>query len=440
MLARLEHDRLFRPLLLTIFAVGLVARIVMVAIAPPQAESVLEPLADATDYHTLAISMLEGRGYHGPGGPTAFRPPAYPVFLAAIYAVAGKGNLLAVAAVQVLLGALNVLLIAWLARVAGFRRLVQLFAASMFALYPAFVFQTPQILTEVLARTLLLVACGYFLLMIERACWRTAVVCGALWALAIFNKSVLLAAAPFLGVVSILAWPGGWKSRARLACAFALPPAILLGAWTTRNAVVSGGAFIPVSTNFPITFAQGVTEFSYYTNEWYGEDVELLEVPEDYLNNTQLRFYDDIEDEIATGESYAAQARAWIGENSGVFAILTVRKALHFWGASIRNSPAVRIVALVSMGPVLLGGWVMLAARLRRRRWRARYVLLCLAVALPVTIPYAISQCDVRYRLALIDPLWMVLFAALLARFSMGEEEHTPEQDLQQEAQDSEAQ
>ena len=45
---------------------------------------------DALDYQHHAVSIADGHGFAlSYGRPTAFRPPAYPIFLAAVYAVTG---------------------------------------------------------------------------------------------------------------------------------------------------------------------------------------------------------------------------------------------------------------------------------------------------------------------------------------------------------------
>lgn len=419
-----QAEQRWTALLWLLFGVALAVRLVAVLLRWPVAESILTPLNDSTDYHVLAESLLAGSGFAGPSGePTAFRPPFYPVFLAVIYSVFGVGNLGAVAVVQAFLGAFHAVLLAAAARRWKLGATAGLLAGAAAALYPAFVFQTAQILTEITHRVLQAGAFYMLALLFERGSKRAglwAPLAGVVFVVAVFSKSVLLAALPFMGVLVIwrciqLHGPGrgAWLSLAAL-----LPIALGVGAWTARNAVASGGEFVPVSSNFPITFAQGVTRFSFYSNKWSPQEY-LMPVRDDYLILTQMRSYEDgITGELATGEYYAAQARAWIGERPGWFAWLTTRKALHFWGPFIRNSPAAELLALASMGPVLLLGWAGLLWALRNGgevRW---YGLMALALALPVTLPYAISQPDVRYRLGLVDPLWMMLAGYAVVRLA----------------------
>ena len=47
-------------------------------------------IADESHYHTLATSLVEGRGFSFESGPTSLRPPLYPAFIAAIWTIAGN--------------------------------------------------------------------------------------------------------------------------------------------------------------------------------------------------------------------------------------------------------------------------------------------------------------------------------------------------------------
>lgn len=403
--------------LLVIIGIAVLLRVTVVLWSPPTADAVLTPLNDSTDYDHLARSLLAGDGFVGPGGePTAFRPPLYPLWLALVYTLFGVQNLLAVALLQCVMAGAACAIVHVLATCAGLPRTAGLMAAAAYALYPAFILQAGQILTEELGRLLLLAAVWCFLRgwASSEGLWLGAAA-GLLFGVAVLNKSVMAAALPFVGLLPLLRGSESWGQRLRRAAAFGLPVAFVIGGWTLRNARVSDGEFIPVSTNFPITFSQGVTQWSFYTAHWYGDELELLEAPADFLQLTQLRSYGGIKEELAVGRKWSAAAREWIGQHPLLYAKLTTRKFLHYWGPSVRNSPPVRLAALASMGPVLLLGWLgILGALCGHAGPQRRAALVALAIAIPTTLPYAISQCDVRYRLGIADPLWMVAAAGFV--------------------------
>ncbi|MFH0793397.1 MAG: glycosyltransferase family 39 protein [bacterium] len=395
-----------------VFAVALAVRVACVVWIPPTPQSAFGPLDDATDYDHLARTLLSNGAFLSPSGePTAFRPPVYPIFLAIIYSISGVGNLRAVALCHAILGAISSVLLVRLGQRAKFPANASLLAGAIYAVYPAFVFQTPQILSEVLGRTLLLAALLLIFRAVEKGRLAWYAVAGAVLGVTILDKSVFLVCAPF--IAAWLLWvAGGSAGRWWLYVgAFLSPLVVVVGSWTVRNYLVSG-SLIPVSTNFPITFAHGLTKFCVQTREWYG-DRPLLELPENYQEWTQLRYYKGVEEEIELGRDFGSQARDFIRQHPGFFAILTARKALHFWGPFVYNKPVVRLIAFVSMAPILLGGWLFLILSLRRGGNGAKFALLAVLVALPVTLPYALSQADVRYRLGTVEPLWILMASGM---------------------------
>ena len=133
--------------------VGGVALVVRVAVV------VAHPLtfgrsSDAADYQRLAVSLATGHGwgvshYAPGGGPTAFRPPLYPLFLAAVYKVFGVHVTLARLA-GATVGALSVmLLIALTARL--WDRRVAMAAGILAAVFPPMVMASTALMSEALA-------------------------------------------------------------------------------------------------------------------------------------------------------------------------------------------------------------------------------------------------------------------------------------------------
>ncbi len=93
-------------------------------------------LIDMEEYHRLAVSLVDGNGYSGPSGPTAFRPPFYPAFLAFVYWITGGPHVLAARLVQAMLGGAEVWLTYRVVLSLGLRG-VALPAAWIVALYPS---------------------------------------------------------------------------------------------------------------------------------------------------------------------------------------------------------------------------------------------------------------------------------------------------------------
>jgi hypothetical protein len=119
-------------------------------------------LADDRDaYLGLARGLVAGDGFVSPGSqtPTAFRPPAYPLFVALVFAAGGGSLALGVA--QAVLGCLTVGMTWWLGTRLGQSRFegtaLGLIAGLVVAFEPLSLANTALAMTETLATTLLVV-------------------------------------------------------------------------------------------------------------------------------------------------------------------------------------------------------------------------------------------------------------------------------------------
>lgn len=109
---------------------------------------------DPDGYWGLAERLAQGAGFVTPDGKaTAFRPPLYPLILAAFVATGPVG----VVVLHTLLGLLAVLGTYWLGRRLGDERMA-LCAAGFVAVDPLLVRYSPQVMTETLCATLAVLA------------------------------------------------------------------------------------------------------------------------------------------------------------------------------------------------------------------------------------------------------------------------------------------
>lgn len=208
-------------------------------------------------YHKTAANLLAGNGYSfdsaPPYGPSIANSPGYPVFIVAVYAVAGPRT----NAVRVAQAALDVLTCLLLAYVAfglappGLKRRAAYAALALYGLLSWFTMVwTACMLAETLtlfftALTLALCARG-----LERGRWAEWAGAGLACGLAILARpdSVLLAAAVglFLAARFVRA-----RSRAALlpAAGFCLAAALTRAPWTVRN-YVAFGIFEPLASEY----------------------------------------------------------------------------------------------------------------------------------------------------------------------------------------------
>jgi hypothetical protein len=218
------------------------------------ADAGYEPANDSFDYHRHAVSIAAGEGYpdseYGSGaGPTALRPPGYPIFLGAVYAVSGdsvSAGRLAGAA----LGALSVWLLYSIVAPLWGRR-TALLAAGMLAIFPPAVLMTTELWSENLfvAVTLGAVLAGIRYGATGRMRW--AVAAGVLCGVALLTRNIGLALlVPLLIAAAV--------NGRRLGRPFAAPAtmaacvALAVIPWTIRN-LAEFDRFVPVAASSGVT-------------------------------------------------------------------------------------------------------------------------------------------------------------------------------------------
>lgn len=209
------------------------------------------PVADAADYQHLATALVDGRGYiNTGGGSTAWRPPAYPFFLAGIYKLFGTDVRRSTLA-QALLGGLTVLtLIALGAMTIGWQR--ALLAGVIAAIYPVFIWLPRLLLSENVSLFLLLltlcVAVLYF--RTSRNIWM--IVLGVLCALATLVRGINLLLPVAIAAGLLITRFRNWKQLVVPLSVMTVAFVLTLTPWTIRNYRVFH-EFIPIATQDGLT-------------------------------------------------------------------------------------------------------------------------------------------------------------------------------------------
>src|SRR5215217_1823093 len=239
---------------LVLVAVALILRLGFVLATPGYA-----PQHDDRDYDRLACGLVAGEGYtrtgppmrpkacaDGPTGhPTAFRPPGFPMFLAAVYTVSeplGVDRWLAARLAQAVLGTVVVGLlglVAWQL----FGRRAALAAMALGALFPPAIVLGGSLLSETLFCALMLAATAAALA--DRRAGgdrRWLVVAGLICGLAVLTRSN----APAL-IIAIAA--------------------LVVAPWTLRNAIELDG-FAPVTTEAGSALAGTYNDATRRDPEW----------------------------------------------------------------------------------------------------------------------------------------------------------------------------
>jgi 4-amino-4-deoxy-L-arabinose transferase-like glycosyltransferase len=235
------------------------------------------PKADEADYHAIALNVASGAGFAGADGfATARRPPAYPIFLAALSAVAGEGARAGRVA-QVVLGVAVVALTGLVAR-RWFGERTALLAASLAAVNPFLVFISGYLLTENLYLLALLAA-----LWVARdprhlgASWRRTALAGVLLGAATLARPTGLPMFEWVVVALLLLSGARWRTRITRVVVIQAAFALVVLPWYARNASVVGGWVL--TTHGGITFLQGNNEKVANVPQWRGGAAPLEVLP-----------------------------------------------------------------------------------------------------------------------------------------------------------------
>jgi 4-amino-4-deoxy-L-arabinose transferase-like glycosyltransferase len=241
----------FRHGLAALLALALLAR-VLVIVATPQ----FAPATDAVDYDRIAVSLADNGSFPTSsvapqGGPTAFRPPLFPLALAGAYTLSGTGDAKARwragRILEALLGTIAVGLIGLIAlRLWG--AAIGLIAAGIASVYPPLLLVGSSLMTESLfiPVALAIVLCGLaYRDAPQRLRW--VVLAGGLIAIAALTRTTGIV---LLLPIVFMVWTGRPRfSRRALWAPLTLiaATAVTLVPWTIRNADVLH-AFVPTTT------------------------------------------------------------------------------------------------------------------------------------------------------------------------------------------------
>ncbi len=201
---------------------------------------------DTSFYHQTATQLADGDGYQWLGEPTSRWPPVYPGLLSVVYRVFGDdptaGELL-----NAVVGAAAPPLL-YLCALRMYGRREAAVAGVLMAIFPGQIFLTDVLLAETVYTTLLVAVLALCLTLPRERWWSFATVGVVIGVAAETRAEGLL-----LALLPIAIW---WRPSLRQLAALGAGMVLVVGAWTTRNAVEMD-AFVPVSTNGAQTFWSG---------------------------------------------------------------------------------------------------------------------------------------------------------------------------------------
>jgi 4-amino-4-deoxy-L-arabinose transferase-like glycosyltransferase len=403
-----------------IAALALAVRLAFVLLSP----QVL--CEDCTFYDEVAWNVASGRGFIGgfasetfagpsPLGhaaPEAGMGPTYPLFVAAIYRVAGR-TLAAVGVAQAWLGAATVWLVYLIALSLG--RRTAAIAAALVAFSPALVVHASLLLTETLVAALLCLLVVIAALAIRRGQMLWAGAAGFVLGGATLARTECILMLP---LVAGIVWRRGAARRAALAFVLATVSCATIGVWTIRNYRVfhkpilvsaAGGGVLWLSTKGWM--------------DWQRNDPELrrLVAGQDYVGQNEVLGREGLRNIGRDPLRYAAlSARripafwfsshtSYVNGLSESFRAYADRQAyVRLCAKGVLLAFSVAIVALGALGVVIVC-----------RSGLSTEALLALAAIATIAGVHVLLYASPRYQIAIL-PLVSIFAAAAINRLTGG--------------------
>ncbi|QDV32758.1 phospholipid carrier-dependent glycosyltransferase [Tautonia plasticadhaerens] len=363
------------------------------------------PPGDPDNYLVLARSLAEGRGLRGFDGPTAYRPPLYPIALAPGVALLGDTPTAWVALLHLSLGGATVALTGLAARRWGLPARSGLLAMVVVAFDPVLVAQSRGVMTETMAAALV---AGLLAASTPAPTVASASILGVVGGLASLCRPSLLPAAILIALVMAVGSPGGRRARVARSSAMLAALVASMAPWAIRNTVALGE---PIWTT-----THGGYTLLLANNPAYYDDV--LDGPMDVWSGAnQRRWFEEVGrrgaglPEPEADRMFRREAIRVIADRPGDFARATLARLGRFW--AIAPSAAVypgslRIASAAWTAPL----WALLVVGLMRGgtwRWPRSSAT---AVVIALTVIHCVYWTDLRMRAPIVPAIALVAAGA----------------------------
>ncbi len=232
-----------------ILAVGMTLRILWALLVP------VVPISDSAAYASFARTLVE----HGVYGWTADQPTAYwavgpAAVTAATFLIFGIDNYTGVVILNLIAGAMTIVLVYRLAVIWYDTRTAQI-AALLIALWPNLIFFSSTLASELWFIALTLAGLWFHERPDGRP-WLNLLMCGVIWGLACYMRPVILLLPVALALVALPDGPRAWLRAGIRATVVVVLIVAVVAPWTMRNARIFGEP-VMVSTNFGPNFWMG---------------------------------------------------------------------------------------------------------------------------------------------------------------------------------------
>ena len=354
---------------------------------------------------SIALGQGFSNPYEGSTGPSAWEPPLYPFLIGGVFKVFGiysRASAWVLLNINSLFATLTCIPIFLIAR-RTFGDPIAKWSAYAWGLNPYVWYWSIHWIWDT-TLTPFILACVFLLALELREWpgWQGWVLFGALYGVGALANPTMLAFLPFCGL-----WI--WRQRYRRGLA-SLGGVILssivfwtaLSPWIVRNYEVFG-RFVFIRDDFGLQFRLG---------NWKGADGMLMAYLQPNLNRGELEKFQSM-GELAYAEACKHEAFAWVRENPGRFAVISLKRFFYYWNGVPRESNSVspvdfRTSAFLATSVLALWGLVRVVRQQRPGAWLFAGLVLTYPTVYYFVFPHA------RYRHP-IEPELIILVVFLIS-------------------------
>ncbi len=397
LVAKVHHWMRENRALLLVLLTGLVLRLLFITLFSHWDEGAM---MDSSRYRRVALNIIAGRGFAEWRFPSAFSPPLYPYFMAAVIRLFGE-SAIPVKVIQVLFSTLTCYFVYRIGKEL-FNRRIGLIAALGTALNPEIIVLAGSLYTETLY---IFISCLVFAVLAvavrhpeKKRIWLYT---GILMALAILTRHILI-----LFPVYLLMFAAVFPSLRHLVkptASAAMICYLLLVPWTVRNYVVFDH-FVPVASGA----GGGLWHGSYLSHDGrfqYGKSRDVI-----------ARETRGLESPVDKDRALLGKSLKTIAHEPFQFAGMTARKFIRFFtqvyedvpqGHERRSNWRVQLALMLAYYPLLVG--CILGIAFSAGRWRNLYILY--GVIVYSGLVYSVTLVTPRYRIPLLP--FLILFTSV---------------------------
>ena len=356
----------------------------------------------------IGRSIAQGQSfsspYEGNTGPTAWEPPLYPFLIGGVFKVFGiysRASAWILLSLNSLFAMLTCIPIFLIAR-RTFDDRVAKWSAYAWGLNPYVWYWSIHWIWDT-TFTPFILAC-IFLLALELQDWpgwQGWALFGALYGIGALANPTMLTFLPFCGL-----WI--WRQR----CQRGLPSLAgvviasvvfwaALAPWLVRNYEVFG-RFVFIRDDFGLQFRLG---------NWKGADGLLMAYLQPNLNRGEFEKFQAM-GELAYAQSCKQQAFAWVRENPGRFAVISMKRLFYYWNGVPRETNSVSPVDFRTSGFLatsVLALWGL--GRTLRQKRPAAWLFAGLVLTYPTTYYFVFPHARYRHP---IEPELVILVVFLI--------------------------